>query len=400
MRYAYSAKNRQGGTVKGVVEGSDTKNAVKSLQDRQLTPISLSKAQSDFNLGSWLSKYSSASTTEIANFTRQMSTMITAGLPITDALNLLKIQSPPQLAEAIGAILTDVQAGVSLSEAMSKQPRLFSRVYVALVRSGEAAGVLEKVLNRLADSLEKSRDFESKIKAAMIYPAIVLLGMVAVMIIMMVVVVPKLSSLYADFDQTLPLATLIVVGMSSLIINFWWLLIAIGMGVFIGLRAYVKTPAGRTQKDKFLFSVPILGPLLTQTMLTQITRTLALLTGSGVSIIDALNITSSGAGNVVAEAELRKIAHQVEKGFSVSISFSESEVFPLMVGQMMAVGEETGKIDEVLARLSGYYETESEQKVKVLTTAIEPLIIVVLGLGVGFLIFAVIMPIYDITNKF
>lgn len=400
MRFSYSAKNKQGVTVNGAIDGTDTKSVVKALQERQLVPMHLSKTDSGFNINGLISKFSSASTVEIANFTRQLSTMITAGLPITDALNLLKIQASPALAESMNAILVDVQSGVSLSEAMSKHPRMFSKVYVALVKSGESAGVLEKVLNRLADSLEKSRDFQSKVQGAMIYPAIVLFGMLGVMIIMMVVVVPKLTSLYSDFNQSLPWSTQIIVAMSNLIIHFWWALIAIGVGVFLAVRSYIQTSAGRTWMDKLLYRLPIVGPLLVETMLTQLTRTLSLLVGSGVSIIDALNISSAATGNVVTEGELHKIARQVEKGFSVSVSFSESDVFPLMVGQMMAVGEETGKIDEILERLSNYYETEAEQKVKALTTAIEPLIIIMLGLGVGFLIFSIIMPIYNITNQF
>ena len=400
MRYQYKAKDKQGAYVEGMVDAADTKSAAVFVREKALTLITLSQNKPLFDLGPIIAKYSSANITDLANFTRQLATMINAGLPLTDALSLLKIQSPPTLAIVIEAVLLDVQAGMSLSESMSKHPKTFSRVYIALIKAGESAGVLEKILARLADSQEKSRDFLSKVRNALIYPVIVLFGMVGVMVVMMTVGIPKLTAIYKEFGATLPFLTQIVIGLSNFMVNFWWLLVLAVIGVGAAYRSYVSYPAGRKKFDQFLYNIPVLGPLSRMSMLTELTRTLSLLIGTGVSVVESLNIAAAATGNLLVEEAVHKIAKQVEKGFPLSVCFSETEVFPPLVGQMIAVGEETGKLDDILTRLSNYYETESEQQVKGLTTAIEPLIIILLGVGVGFLIFAVIMPIYNLTSQF
>ena len=300
----------------------------------------------------------------------------------------------------VGALLTDIQGGLSLSSSMTRHPSVFSKVYVALVKAGEAAGVMENVLNRLADNSEKTREFTSKVKGAMVYPAIILMGMVGVMFLMMWLVIPKITDLYADFNAELPLATRAIMWLSDAFTTYWWLwgsLLFLGM---YGLRAFMATETGIRKWDTLKYRIPITGELTRQVMLTELSRTLSLLIGSGISVIDALNIVADALGNVMVEKDVRRIARQVEKGFPISIAFSESEIFPPVMGQMIAVGEETGKIDEVLFKLSKYFELESEQKIKGLTTAIEPLILIVLAIGVGFLMYAVVMPIYSITNQF
>jgi len=395
MKFRYKARDARGLEVKGVVDAPDAKNAAGMAREKKLTVISVSKEPKGLNWPEW----GRVNPSEVTNFTRQLATMINAGLPITDALNLLQLQSGPRMSGAVGQIMADVQSGVSLSEAMSKHPALFSKVYVALVRAGEAAGVVETILIRLADTLEKGRAFHGKVISAMIYPIIILVGMAAVIILMMVVVVPKLTEVYKQFDAQLPLATRIVVGMSDAFMNYWWL-IMIGVVGGVGvIGRYMRRPAGRRWWDSLVYKFPVTGALARETMLTELTRTLALLVGSGVAIVEAINIVAEAVGSVVVEAEMKLIAKRVEKGFSLAVSFGESPSFPPIVGQMVAVGEETGKLDDVLTKLSSYFESESEQKVKGLTAAIEPLIIILLGIGVGFLIFAIILPIYDITNK-
>ena len=223
--------------------------------------------------------------------------------------------------------------------------------------------------------------------------------MVLVMAVMMIVVVPKMKMLYADFGAELPWSTKVVMGISGFMATYWWLVVIGTAAIFFGLRAFINTPGGRYKWDTLFFKLPITGPLARNMMLTEMARTLSLLVGSGVSVVEAIIIVSETVGNAPVEKDMRRIAKQVEKGFPISISFSESEMFPPIVGQMIAVGEETGKLDEVLSKLAGYYETESEQKIKGLTTAIEPIILMILAVGVGFLMYAVIMPIYTLTNK-
>ena len=399
MRFRYVAKDPSGKTIKGTVDAQDSKSAAGGLRDKKMLTINLVEDKGLLDMGDFSLKFGGVSVSDMANFTRQLSTMITAGLPLTDALSLLRLQSGPKLSPVVSAILLDVQSGVSLSEAMGKHPQAFSKVFVSLVKAGEAAGVVETILNRLADNLEKSREFKAKVISAMIYPVIVLLGMVGVMMVMMVVVVPKLTEVYKQFNADLPVATKTVIAISDFMVNYWFIVIILMGGLVAGGVAYLKTPVGKRWWDDLLYKIPIVGPLSKQVMMTELTRTLALLVGAGVSVVEALNIVADALGNVVIESEIKLIAKRVEKGFPISISFSESGHFPPIAGQMIAVGEETGKLDDVLTKLSSYFESESEQKVKGLTAAIEPLIIILLGIGVGFLIFAIILPIYDITNK-
>ncbi len=400
MRFRYKARDAHGLEVKGVIEAPDSKTAAAVLRGQKLMPILVAEQRMIFDLSVLRGKFGGTSMADLANFTRQLSIMITAGLPLTDALSLLRLQSGPALSSVVSAILLDVQSGVALSEAMAKHPQAFSKVYIALVRAGEAAGVMEKILSRLAENMEASREFSAKVKGAMVYPAIVLVGMLGVMVLMMVMVVPKLTALYTEFGTNLPAATKLIIGLSSFLTGFWWL---IGVGVIGGIGvigSYMKTPQGRRWRDDLIYRIPVVGELSRQVMLAEMTRTMALLIGAGISIVEALNIVSEALGNVIVETDMKKIARQVEKGFPVAVSFSQSPVFPPLIGQMVAVGEETGRMDEVMEKLSVYFASNSSEKVKGLTTAIEPLILIVLGVGVGFLIFSIIMPIYNLTSQF
>lgn len=399
MKYRYVAKDLTGKDVKGVVEGRSPEAVALVLADQKLVPVKIAPMQSVLGGDSFLTIGGGVSGAEMANFTRQLSTMLTAGLPLTDALTLLANQSSPKLTKITRLILNDVQAGLALSTAMAKHPMVFSKVYVALVKAGESAGVMETVLNRLAESLEKTREFVIKVKGAMIYPAIIVIGMVIVMAIMMIVVVPKMKLLYEDFGAELPWETKVIIGISNFATGYWWATAIILGGAFYGLRFYLSTTTGRYQWDTLIYRLPITGPLAKYVMLTELSRTMGLLIGSGVSVVEALNIVADTIGNMPVEKEINHVAKQVEKGFPISISFSNSEIFPPIFGQMIAVGEETGKLDEVLGKLAHYFEAESEQRVKGLTTAIEPVILMILAVGVGFLMFAVIMPIYTITDK-
>jgi len=400
VKFRYAAKNLAGQTVRGVVEAANVGLAAALVREQKLVPMGLTPVRAGIPGLSNLTRMTGrVSASDLANFTRQLSTMITAGLPLTDALNLLRVQSSPALAPVVTTVLSDVQAGVALSAAMTKHPKVFSKVYVALVRAGETAGIMEKIMMRLAENSEKSREFRSKVIGAMIYPIIILVAMVLVVAVMVLVVIPKLTALYADFGSELPTATKMVIAMSDFSVRYWWAVLAGTAGITSAVRAYVNTEAGRFQWDLLMYRIPVTGSLAKQVMLTEMSRTLGLLVGAGVSVVESLNIVAEAMGNVVVRKEMLRVSKQVEKGFPVSISFSESSIFPPLIGQMVAVGEETGKLDDVMAKLSSYFESESTEKVKGLTTAIEPIILVVMAVGVGFLMYAIIMPIYQITNQ-
>jgi type II secretory pathway component PulF len=399
MKIRYTAKDFNGKTVKGFVEAGSVKAAAGLLKEQALIPIAVTEERKGMGLDAINTMLGRVTDSDITTFTRQLSTMITAGLPLTDALNLLKVQSSPAFSNIIGAVLLDVQSGVSLSVALAKHPKVFGKVYIALVKAGEAAGVMEKVLNRLADTAERGREFKGKVVGAMIYPVIIVIGMVAVMLMMVVMVIPKMKDLYADFGEELPFATKMILAVSDFTINYWWVLVGGTAGLVFLVRSALTSKTGQEVWGRAVFKIPVMGSLVRQTVLSEFTRTSALLLSAGVSVVESLRIVSESVGNVIVEKDIKRIANQVEKGFPVSISFSESEVFPPIIGQMVAVGEETGKLDDVLEKISHYFESESEQKVKGLTTAIEPIILMVMAVGIGFLLYAIIMPIYGITNK-
>lgn len=399
-RFNYKAKDRQGRLVTGEVEAGDINHAAKLVRGKGLYVISIStKMDSPFSI---VKKIRERITTgDISTFTRQLSTMIGAGLPITEALLILRSQSNGAMQKVVAQILADVEAGESLSGAMNKHPKIFTRTYLALVKSGEVGGVMDAVLLRLADTLEKQQEFNGKVKGALIYPAIIGVGMVVVVFIMMIFVIPRLTSLYGDFNATLPLPTRILMGISGFFVNYWFVILAIGGIGFYLFTLYKSTATGKKKVDELVFKIPVFGNLQKQVILTELTRTLSLMVGAGVPILEALNITSEVVSNSVISDALKDVSRQVEKGFPIAFSFARHpEAFPFLLSQMIAVGEETGKMDDVLTKISHIFEMESDEKVKGLTAAIEPLVMIMLGLGVGFLVIAVILPIYNLTSSF
>ena len=399
-RFNYKAKDKTGKLVTGEVEAVNINEAAKLVRSRGYFIISINLAvDSPFSL---IMKFRDKVTSgDIATFTRQLSTMINAGLPITEALLILRSQSKKSMQKVVAQILADVEAGESFSNSLSKHPKIFSKTYIALVKSGEVGGVMDTVLLRLADNMEKQQEFGSKVKGALIYPAIVIIGMVVVAFVMMIFVIPKLLSLYTDFGATLPLPTRILIGTSNFFVHFWYIMILAIGGILYGLNLYVATAEGRRKIDALIFKIPIYGNLERQIILTELTRTLSLMVGSGVPILEALNITSEIVGNTIISDALKDAAKQIEKGFPVAFSFSRHpEAFPFLLSQMIAVGEETGKMDEVLTKISHIFEVESDEQVKGLTAAIEPIVMVILGLGVGFLVISIILPIYNLTSQF
>ena len=399
-RYNYKAKDKEGKLVSGEVEASDEQAAAKLVRQKGLFVIYITAPRPE--IFSFIKNFKNRVTpADVANFTRQLATMVNAGLPIIDALNILRAQSEGTMKDVLTQVLADVEGGDPLSKALGKHPKVFSPTYIALIKAGETGGVMDEVLARVADNMEKSQEFKGKVKGALIYPAIIIFGMGIVGLIMMIFVIPRLTTLYDEFDAELPLATQILIGFSDLLIKFWpLLLVLLGVAIY-AFSAYRKTNAGRKKTDALVFKIPIVGELQRQVLLTELTRTLSLMVGSGVSILESLNITAGVMGNVLLSDALKDVSVQVEKGFPVAYAFAKhSEAFPFILSQMISVGEETGKMDEVLSKISHVFEVESDQKVKALTSAVEPIIMVLLGVGVGFLVIAIILPIYNLTSQF
>lgn len=398
-RFRFKAKNDKGIVVTGEVESPTAETAARLLQKRGLFVISISDA-SRFSLAFIQKATEKVSFNDLVAFTRQISTMINSGLPLTEALSILSSGSKESIQNIINQILADVQQGESLSFAMAKHPNVFSKNYIALVKAGETGGVLDEVLSRLANDLEKQQEFQGKVKGALVYPIIIVVGMIIVAFIMMVFVVPRLTSLYTELNADLPITTKVLMSVSDFMVAFWPLVLLLMGAATWGFKLYRDTKEGRLTTDELLFKIPIIGELSRTIFLTDFTRTLSLMVGSGVSILESLSIVGEAVPNVVISDAVKDVAKLVERGFPLGYSFARHpDAFPFILAQMVSVGEETGKIDEVLQKVSHVFEVESEQKVKALTTAIEPAILIVLGIGVAFLIISVIMPIYNLTTN-
>jgi type IV pilus assembly protein PilC len=398
--FKYTVKNQHGETIKGKVEARSENQAAAVLRSRGLLVISVHPLNDESFLF-FKELLMGVKYDEVVTFTRQLSTMITAGLPLTQSLSILGQQSKPAMSRMVAELQREIEGGNTFAKALGKFPRIFSRVYIQLVLAGETGGVLDEVLERLADNMEKDKDFKAKTKGALIYPVIVVIAMIAVAFIMMVFVIPKLTEMYTDFGADLPFATQLLIDISTFVSNFWWL---VAVGGFVGgtlFKRWIKTRPGRIVFDRFLLKIPIFGELRSKVTLTEFARTLSLLLGAGISLLQALQIVSEASNNILYREALQDSAKQVEKGISLSQAILRyNKLFPPILGQMIAVGEETGKLDDVLLKLSVYFQSESEHAIKNLTTALEPIIMIVLGLGVGLMVIAIIMPIYNLTSQF
>jgi type IV pilus assembly protein PilC len=398
MRLRYKAITKEGKIAQGLLDAKSIAETAGYLRARGLTPINITRIDNQF----WndLPFFNNVNNTDLIIFTRQLSSMLTSGLTLMRALEILKEQVKNQtLIEIITSIIADVQEGKTFAQAIEKYPKVFSHIYISIIKAGEKSGLLDKVLLRLADNLEKQSKLKSTIKSALMYPAIVIILMVGVMVIMMVFVMPQLSVLYQNLNVPLPLPTQIVVGLSNLVVAIWPILI-IGIGVFmVFYRRWSKTSDGRLIIDSFMLKIPLFGLLIEQSILAEFARTLGLLVGTGTLVVDALLETAETTGNINYQNAITAVSKQVEKGVSVGDALAFYPLFPPLLIQLVKVGEQTGKMDETLGKASEYFERELDGKVKTLTTAMEPFIMIVLGIAVAFLIISVITPIYSLISS-
>ncbi|TXG76520.1 type II secretion system F family protein [Candidatus Dojkabacteria bacterium] len=398
MRLRYKAISPEGKVIRGSVESNELSDAASYLRQRGLTPITITKEKkSDFTKKLPFSK--KVKNKDLVLFTRQVSSMLASGLTLIKALEILKDQTQNStLRETLGGILLDLQEGTSFSDSISKYPEIFPTVYVSLVRAGESSGLLDQIFLRLANNLEKQDKLRSKVKSALMYPAVVLTLMFVVILLMFIFVIPQLSKLYISLNVDLPFITKIVIFISSIVGKIWPLILGVMAIIYYAFSRWKKSVKGREDWDKFLLRVPLFGRIIKQTILAEFSRTFGLLVGTGTLVVDALNQSAGVTGNVVYEKAISEIAKRVEKGTPVGEAMTYYPIFPSILIQLVKVGEETGKVDENLMKASEYFEEEVDQSVKGLTTAMEPIIMIVLGVGVGFLVFSVISPIYNLLS--
>lgn len=399
MRLYYRAITQDGKAIRGLIEAKDVEEAANYLRKHQFIPIKIiPESKTDFRR--FFSFFNKVKSSDAVFFTRQLASMITSGLTLIQALNVLKNQTQNDaLEEVIESIISDIEDGAMFSKALEKYPHIFSSIYIALIKTAETSGLLDKVLMRLAENLEKREKLIHSIRGALLYPIIVIIMMILVMIVMMVFVIPQLTVLYVDLNLKLPLTTQFIIGVSDFFINFWYIAITIGIVLFFYLRKWYHEPQGKKTVDIYLLKLPIFGNLFRDSMLAEFSRTLSLMITSGSLVVDSLVKSSEVVGNVIYEEAIALVARRVEKGVSMGDAMEASSLFPPIIVEMVKIGEQTGKLDNSLMKVSEYFEREVEDKVKVMSTLMEPVIMVLLAIGVGFLIISIITPIYNLISN-
>ncbi|MBM4130496.1 type II secretion system F family protein [bacterium] len=396
--FQWTGKTAKGEVLTGEYEALDKAAVTEYLRKRRLVIVSVRKKQKSALLGGLLQKQG-VGVKDLAVFTRQFATMVNAGLPLVQCLDVLGRQlDKKHFKEVVMQVTADVESGSTLAEAMQKHPRVFSDLYSNMTAAGEAGGILDVILSRLAVFLEKADALQRKVKGAMTYPVIVLTVAGGACIFMLMFVIPVFAKMFSDFGGTLPAPTRIVMGISDFIRGYWW---ALGGGSVLAtwaFKRYRATVAGRRATDRLSMRIPILGNVVRKSAVARFTRTLGTLIGSGVPILQGLEITSRTAGNKVMQEAIEATAKSISQGETIAQPLRESGVFPPMVVQMIGIGEQTGALDEMLAKIADFYDEEVDAAVEALTAAIEPIMIVVMGTMVGGMLVAMYLPMFKMAN--
>ena len=398
--YAYKVRDRSGKIVQGTVEADSENAVVGRLRQMGLAPLLIeehkeSLGKKELHLP-WAGRVKPK---DIAVMSRQFATMINSGLSLLRALNILSEQTDnTKFREVLSAVRSDVEKGQSLSQALAKHPKVFSRLYVAMIKAGETGGVLDKTLLRMAETMEKEVALRHKIKSAMTYPVVVFGLVIIIVTAMLLFVVPMFKNLYKSLGGTLPLPTRVLIFFSDLIKHFWFVWFFVIAGAIFGFRKWIQTDAGRAKWDAIKLKLPVFGVLVHKTALSRYSRTLAALFRSGVPILQGLDIVKETVNNAVMAEAVTQVQLSVKEGASIAKPLEQHAVFPPMVVQMMMVGEETGALDTMLEKIADFYDQEVDATVEALTSLIEPLLIAVMGVAVGGMVVALYMPMFNIIN--
>ncbi len=388
--YNYVAKTKDGDRIKGILEAESEDAAVKLLSQKDLFPVSIEAKQA-----SSLSIFGGVSAKDKVFLVRQLATILNAGLPVSQALATLSGQTTNKVVKNIlEQVSRDVEAGSKLSVAFAQYPKLFNSIDITLISSGEASGTLDKVLTRLANNIENDFKIRRSVRNAMIYPAFILAVVVVIVIGMNWFVLPKMEGIYASFGAKLPLVTQIMMNTSHFANTYWYIVLGFVIGMVLLVRWAISTPVGRYYLDNYYLTMPLLGKFFQNVYMGRFARTLSGLVGSGVSILDSLQITIDAVGNKVIADDIRDFVSKVKSGTPLSKPIKDNPHFPSIVGQMVAIGEQSGEMDGMLEKLAEYFEEEVDSFVKNLASIIEPVIIILLAVIIGFILIAVMLPIY------
>ena len=392
--YTYTARNGNGELKSATIDAPSRDEAVAQLRRQRLTIIKVDESRSTPK-----KRLGSIKMRDIVIFTRQFSTMINAGLPLVQALDILARQSENKALQAVvREVVFDVESGNTVADAMKKHPKAFSDLYTNMVAAGEAGGILDTILNRLAIFMEKNDALVRKVKGAMIYPTVIMCVAALCVVVLLWKVIPVFASMFGSVGMTLPLPTRIVIGLSGFLNSYWWALIAGVVGGAYFIKQYYATSSGQLVIDRLLLHVPVLGDVLRKSAVSRFTRTLGTLISSGVSILDGLEITARTSGNRVVQDAIMGSRASIAGGETIAAPLQKSQVFPPMVISMITVGEQTGGLDEMLTKIADFYDDEVDAAVSALLSLLEPIMIVLLGLVVGGMIVAMYLPIFDMVN--
>jgi type IV pilus assembly protein PilC len=398
-KFKYSARDSQGKEVSGKIEAKDMDALAEILHDRGLIVVSIKdeftidwQELAEINIGGIPMK-------DKVVFMRQMATMVSSGLPLTRALEIMEQQvENPAFKKIVAQVKASVESGESLSDSFRQAGEVFDDVSLNLIEAGESSGNLDIILTKLATELEESKKLGDKLRGALIYPIIILVVIIAVVAMLMFVLVPSMADIYADFGAELPWVTTFLINMSNFAVSYWWAVILTVAVVVIGGKAYLDTQGGKRNKDKLMLKMPIVGTIVTKMQLAQFTRLLALLLGSGLPIIRALELTAQSLSNQMFRDVILASRDDVERGGSLAIPIARSEYFPLLVSSMIAVGEETGELDSVLNKVAEYYKEEVDVATSSMSTILEPVFLIVMGVVIAFIALAVYMPMFQLSE--
>jgi type IV pilus assembly protein PilC len=399
-RYQYQAMDAAGRTVGGVLEAESLDSVRSKLSELRYYVISVREAKATRGMETWFRNRRGVKLRELVIFSRQFATMIDAGLSAIKCLDILQQQTTDlRMKDVIRQVKHDVGSGASLTDALARHPRIFNNLFVNMIRSAEAGGILDQVLNRLAGFLEKEQEIRNKVRSAMMYPVLVFIFAILMLLLLLFFVLPKFKEIFDTMELKLPFATRFLLGLSSFSVRYWYIVLLILVGTAVAVKLYSVTEQGRFNMDRLKLRVPVMGELLMKMSVSRFARTFGTLISSGVPVVRALEIVVETASNRVIEQAVNTARTSVRDGDKISVPLMASKIFPVMVTQMIAVGEETGRLDEMLAKVSDFYDDEVETTLKGLTSLIEPLLIVGLGVIVGFIAVSVISPIYTLVGS-
>lgn len=401
LQYEYRARDKSGAIHAGEMEGSSASAVAGTLREKGFVPLRIdekksSGLQKELAIPGFKKK---VKVKEVAIFSRQLSTMVNSGLTLLRALTVLEAQTESRLLKhVIADVRTRVEEGSSLSAAFKAHPDVFNHLYVSMVRAGEVGGALDETLIRLADTLEGAVRLRSKVKSAMAYPVVVLALIILIVTGMLLFVVPIFERMYADLGGTLPFPTQMLINISGVLTTFWWIALGAVIGGVIGFRKWKQSDSGKAAWDRFKVRLPIFGKVVQKVAISRFARTFSVLSRTGVPVLQALDIVSQTSGNWLVSEATADIQQSVRRGDSLVSPLHRHEVFPPMVTHMMAVGEETGAIDTMLSKVADFYDSEVDDTVNALTSLIEPLLIIVMGVAVGGILIALYLPMFNIAN--